>query len=441
LPPPLIPSLLEFLQQSPTPFHAVRNMQRELRAAGFIHLREGDRWALAAGDRYYVVRNGSSVIAFATSGGSAPDAGLRLIGAHTDSPCLKPKPQPEMVRNGYLQLGVEVYGGALLNPWFDRDLSLAGRVTFVNRNGDIVQALVDFRRPIGMIPSLAIHLDRDVNNNRSIDAQKHLPAIVMLHTGDDKPDLRSQLLRHLQHEQPEADAERVLDYDLSFYDVAPPQLLGMDREFIAGARLDNLVSCYLGLRALIDSGAEQPSVLVCNDHEEVGSMSAAGARGPFLRSVLERWLGAGEKLARVIDRSLLLSVDNAHGVHPNYSDRHDENHGPVLNRGPVIKVNANQSYATSGETAAIFRHLCSRAEVPLQSFVVRTDMACGSTIGPLTAGELGVRTLDVGIPQLAMHSVRELCGVSDAEHLHRALLAFVRQTGLSVNEVGMEEGA
>ena len=170
-------------------------------------------------------------------------------------------------------------------------------------------------------------------------------------------------------------------------------------------------------------------------------MSAAGARGPFLRSVLERWLGAGEKLARVIDRSLLLSVDNAHGVHPNYSDRHDENHGPVLNRGPVIKVNANQSYATSGETAAIFRHLCSRAEVPLQSFVVRTDMACGSTIGPLTAGELGVRTLDVGIPQLAMHSVRELCGVSDAEHLHRALLAFVRQTGLSVNEVGMEEGA
>ena len=423
--PPLIPSLLEFLQRSPTPFHAVRNMARELRAAGFVALREGDPWG---------IRNGSSIVAFSAGSSAAPESGLRLIGAHTDSPCLRLKPQPAVVKNGYLQLGVEVYGGALLNPWFDRDLSLAGRITYIDRGGDIAQCLVDFRRPVGVIPSLAIHLDRDVNNNRSIDAQKHLPVIIALHPGDDAPDLRSKLLLHLQQEHPETDAERVLDFDLSFYDTAAPQLLGLDREFIAGARLDNLVSCYLGLRAIIDAGGKQPSVLVCNDHEEVGSLSAAGARGPFLRSVLERWLGSGEELARVIDRSLLLSVDNAHGIHPNYSDRHDENHGPLLNSGPVIKVNANQSYATSGETAAIFRHLCQSAGVPVQSFVVRTDMACGSTIGPLTAGELGVRTLDVGVPQLAMHSVRELCGVSDIEHLSRALSAFVRAPDLQVSQ-------
>ncbi|MEX2327788.1 MAG: M18 family aminopeptidase, partial [Pseudomonadales bacterium] len=220
-----------------------------------------------------------------------------------------------------------------------------------------------------------------------------------------------------------------LGHELSFYDTQAPAITGFNNDFIASARLDNLLSCYTGMMSLLEAGPNVTSLLVCNDHEEVGSASAEGAQGPFLRSVIERLLPEVDARYQAISKSLLISTDNAHGIHPNYADRHDSNHGPIMNKGPVIKVNTNQRYATNSETSAYFESLCRAARVPVQVFVNRTDMACGSTIGPLTAKEIGVRTLDVGVPTFAMHSIRELGGVDDAHHLHKALTRFYKDTG------------
>ena len=417
----VIDGLLDFLRRSPTPFHAVANMATQLEAHGFQRLRESDRWDLRPEGRYYTVRNGSSLVAFWLPGDVVTD-GIRMIGAHTDSPCLKIKPEPDITAHDYLQLGVEVYGGVLLNPWFDRDLSIAGRLTYVDGNGMLTNVLIDFERPVAVIPSLAIHLDREANQNRTVNAQNDLPAIVAV---KNSKSFRSFLLDRLKTQYPDSDADEVSDYELSLYDFQPATRVGMENEFVASARLDNLASCYIGLRSLLDESWDRPGLLICNDHEEVGSVSSIGAQGTFLKSVVERISGTRETFVRVIDRSILISVDNAHGVHPNFADRHDKNHGPVMNGGPVIKINANQRYASNSETSGAFRHVCKQLEVPLQTFVMRSDMACGSTIGPLTASEIGVRTLDIGIPQFAMHSIRELCGAEDIRHLYRALRGFL----------------
>ncbi len=421
--------LFEFLRESPTPYHAVEQVAARLRDAGYQQLFEADSWTLQEGERYFVVRNGSSIIAF-VNGSDAIERGVRMMGAHTDSPCLKVKPNPGLTNKGYWQLGVEVYGGALYGPWFDRDLSLAGRVSFVTSKGEVSTALVNFRKPVAIIPSLAIHLDREANSNRSINPQRELPPVLLQLGSGEQVDLRAVLTLQLKDEHPELDVSRVLDYELCFYDTQPPALVGLREEFIASARLDNLLSCYIGLRALLDSATTQPALLVLNDHEEVGSSSAEGAQGPFLASVLERLYPDAESRQRVISQSLFVSADNAHGVHPNYVDKHDANHGPILNQGPVIKVNANQRYATSSETSGFYRFLSEQEGLPYQSFVVRTDMACGSTIGPITASNLGVRTLDIGVPQFAMHSIRELAGRDDAYTLFRALRAFLQRERL-----------
>lgn len=420
-----VDNLLVFLKASPTPFHAVQHMATELNRAGFMELRESDLWTLKPGEKYFVVRNDSSLIAFVYGSDDLTQFGLRIVGAHTDSPCLKVKPNPEINQKGYFQLGVEVYGGALLNPWFDRDLSLAGRITYLNKQGSIGSMLVDFEKPLAIIPSLAIHLDRDVNNNRAINAQNHLPPIVLGKLSNDtekKTDFRQLLLQQIAGSV--ADIEKILDYELSFYDVQAPSVVGLQDEFIASARLDNLLSCYIGLQSLLTADGKQSCLLVCNDHEEVGSTSACGADGAMLKTVLERWLPNIETRARMLDASIMVSIDNAHAVHPNYSDKHDNHHGPMINGGPVIKVNANQRYASNSETQAMFRYLCEQEGVPVQTFVVRSDMACGSTIGPITAAAIGVKTVDVGIPQLAMHSIRETCGVKDPEYLYRVLQRF-----------------
>ncbi|HQY70911.1 MAG TPA: M18 family aminopeptidase [Pseudomonadales bacterium] len=420
--------LLRFLGASPTPFHAVGALAALLEEGGFRELREQDAWACEAGGRYFVRRNGSSLIAFVRGRAAAEDAGLRMAGAHTDSPCLRLKPRPELSRSGYLQLGVEVYGGALLNPWFDRDLSIAGRVSYATAGG-VAHALIDFREPVAVIPSLAIHLDREANSGRAVNAQNHLPALLAL--ADSEPrDFAAIVLGRLREEHPDCGAERVLDCELSLYDTQPPRLVGLHREFIAGARLDNLLSCFAGVRALMESDGEFDAIMVCNDHEEVGSVSAAGAQGPMLNSLLARLLPERERRERALALSLMISADNAHGVHPNFADKHDGNHGPALNAGPVIKVNASQRYATNSETAALFRWLCEAEGVPVQSFAVRSDMACGSTIGPLTAANVGVRTLDVGVPTFAMHSPRELAGTRDLHALARVLSRFFRRPAL-----------
>ncbi|MDH0141158.1 M18 family aminopeptidase [Aquipseudomonas alcaligenes] len=414
--------LIDFLKASPTPFHATRSMAQRLQAAGFRALDEREPWHTEPGGRYYVTRNDSSIIAFRLGHRAPLDGGLRLVGAHTDSPCLRVKPQPELQRQGFFQLGVEVYGGALLAPWFDRDLSLAGRVTF-REGGKVQSLLIDFEQPIAVIPNLAIHLNREANQGWAINAQTELPPILAQFPGEDSADFRAVLTERLAEEHG-ISADAVLDYELSFYDTQSAAVIGLNQDFIAGARLDNLLSCYAGLQALIEADGDESCVLVCTDHEEVGSCSACGADGPFLEQVLRRVLPEGDAFVRIIQKSLLVSADNAHGVHPNYADKHDTNHGPKLNAGPVIKVNSNQRYATNSETAGFFRHLCLAEEVPVQSFVVRSDMGCGSTIGPITASQLGVPTVDIGLPTFAMHSIRELAGSHDLAHLVRVLSAF-----------------
>jgi aspartyl aminopeptidase len=413
---------LEFLAQATSPFHAVRQMSTRLETAGFIRLEESSSWQLESGARYYLTRNDSSIIAFVMGRDAGPAEGLRMAGAHTDSPCLMIKPNPEMGNKGYRQLGVQVYGGVLLNPWFDRDLSISGRVTYLDKSGALRKELLDFRRPVAVIPSLAIHLDRDVNLNRSINAQTD---IVPLLSCADAMDFRSLLQKQLQQEHSLIDIDRVLDFELGFYDTQKPQLVGLEGEFITSARLDNLLSCYAGMHALIESDGALSSLLVCNDHEEVGSLSAVGAQGPMLEAVLRRLCPSMEDYAAMLDCSFMISADNAHGVHPNYASRHDDNHGPLLNGGPVIKTNANQRYATNSETAALFRMICQQLDIPVQDFVVRSDMGCGSTIGPITAGGIGVRTLDIGVAQFAMHSIREITGSQDPWRLSQVLKHYM----------------
>ncbi|WP_238701753.1 M18 family aminopeptidase [Mariprofundus erugo] len=426
-----VSGLLDFITRSPTPFHAVAVMVERLQQAGFTRLQESDAWMLEQGGlcgRFFITRNDSSIIAFRLTG-PLTEHGIHMVGAHTDSPCLRVKPNPVLAAGKYLQLGVEVYGGALLNPWFDRDLSLAGRVSFIDADNHIAHRLIDWQKAIAVIPSLAIHLDREVNDKRSINRQTDLPPVLMRQDGgmaEDGTAFHALLLARVNEEMPDdlPAAVRILDYELSFYDMQAPAVVGLQDDFIAAARLDNLLSCYTGLMALIADEHGHNALLVCNDHEEVGSMSAAGAQGNFLKSVLSRLCGSDEAMARMMATSMMMSVDNAHAVHPNFADRHDQNHGPVINEGPVIKVNANQRYATNSETGAMFRQWCAAAGVPVQSFVVRSDMACGSTIGPITASELGVRTVDVGVPTWAMHSIRELAGCQDAYNLYRVLLHY-----------------
>ena len=421
--------LCDFLRQSPTPWHATQAMTERLEKAGFQRLEETANWQLTSGQRYYVTRNDSSIIAFQLPSGTLKS--LRMLGAHTDSPGLRLKPNATQYSAGWLQLGVQVYGGVLLAPWFDRDLGLAGRVHVRHFDGRMESVLLNVERPVAMVPSLAIHMDRDVNAGREINPQTQMAPVLLQ---SDSAKLSGLLATWLEEQHGMRDVA-VVDFELGFYDVQPPSLVGVKQELVASARLDNLLSCFIGLEALLESDGSQGALLVANDHEEVGSASACGAQGPFLGDVLKRinvQVGGGseESLIQLIQSSVMISCDNAHGLHPNFRDKHDERHGPAINGGPVIKVNANQRYATNSVTGALFRDVCREADVPVQSFVTRADMGCGSTIGPITATEVGVPTLDIGVPQWAMHSIRETAGTRDVEYLTRALKVFLNRPTL-----------
>ena len=422
---PILSDLLAFLGDSPTPFHAVASAMSRLQGAGFKPIAETDAWDNLPPGRYALPHGGSSVLAFVI-----PDAkriaGFRLVGAHTDSPNLRLKPQPEYKKEGYAQLGVEVYGGVLLNSWLDRDLSLAGRV-FI-REGDRTEAkLVRFTRPMLRVAQLAIHLDRDVNDGLKLNRQEHLAPIFGLASEGAKE------LHDLIGEELGVPRDRIAGSDLMLYDVVPPTLGGRDGELVFSGRLDNLAMCHAAIRALEASATRASSldvvpVAALFDHEEVGSESAYGAHSGFLPRALERIVlargGSREDFHRILAGSLCVSADMAHAVHPNYESRHEARHKPVLNGGPVIKVNSQQRYATSGATAALFRDLCTRAEVPVQHYAHRTDLPCGSTIGPIASTLLGIRTVDVGNPMLSMHSIRELGGAKDPAMMTRVLGAF-----------------
>jgi aspartyl aminopeptidase len=423
----IIKKLHQFLIASPTPFHAVKYMTDLLDSCGYTELAEADKWHLKKGGGYYLTRGESSLIAFRLGKKDNPVEGVRIAGAHTDSPVLKIKSNPLLKYKNYLKLGVEVYGAPILSTWFDRDLSIAGRIAYTDINQKAGTTLIDFKRPVAVIPNLPIHLTPAKNAQEKINRQTEIPPLLMQF--DSKKKTAAQtfqkiLLVEIQKNRPKLEIKSVDDFDLSLYDTQHPTTVGYNNEFLCAGKLDNLVSCFSGLLALIDSNGEKTSMLVCNDHEEVGSNSYTGAAGPLLKSVLERILKNREDYFRALSGSILVSVDNAHGVHPNYPLRYDENHGAILNQGPVIKINANQRYATNAETGSFFRRICRTAKVPLQEFVNRSDLNCGSTIGPITSTNLGIKTLDIGVPTFAMHSIRETCGCHDIKLLHTALLSL-----------------
>jgi len=303
-----------------------------------------------------------------------------------------------------------------LHPWLDRELSIAGRVSGVTNDGTLFHELIDFERPIAIIPNLAIHLDREANSKRVINPQTHLPLIL---GQSPNLDFNSVLVEQLA-KQGHDDVKQILEFELSCYDSQTPGIVGLNDEFLCASRIDNLLSTYIGARAILDTKTEHASLFISTDHEEVGSASACGAQGPFLKSVLQRLSDGPASMTQLVTRSTMVSCDNAHGIHPNYADKHDQNHGPLLNAGPVIKINSNQRYASNSISSAKFKRICEKLNIPVQTFVTRSDMGCGSTIGPITATELGIETLDIGAPQWAMHSIRETAGTLDCEYLYKA---------------------
>ncbi len=409
--------LLGFLDASPTPFHATQNMAMMFENAGFIKLDEVDKWELQAGEKYYVTRNDSSIIAFTYP---KTEKKYVMVGAHTDSPNLKLKPNAVIKEHGVVKFGVEPYGGLLLNPWFDRDLSLAGRVSYLDNEGVVQSVLINVEKPIAVIPSLAIHLDDKANKERTINKQTDIAPIL---TTNEDFDLDLFIKWQLERNGVE-NVKAIYAHELSFYDTQKAAFVGLHNDFIASARLDNLLSCYTAMVSICSIDAKKPMLFIASDHEEVGSDSVSGAGGSFLESTLKRMFSDYDEYMQMVRSSLMISADNAHAIHPNYPAKHDAQHAPYINKGVVVKVNANQRYASNSETIAAFRKVADVLEEPTQTFVTRSDMGCGSTIGPITATRIGVDTIDVGLPTYAMHSIRELAGSEDAHALYKILVGF-----------------
>jgi aspartyl aminopeptidase len=428
-----VADLLAFIDRSPSPYHAVAETERRLLAEGFERVSEEDLWSLGPGSRCCLIRNQGSLAAFEVGSSPPVQGGFRILGAHTDSPNLRLKPRSDLAAHGYRLLAVEPYGAALLHTWLDRDLSLAGRVTVRGEQG-IETLLLDFARPLLRVPNLAIHLQREISEKGlKLDPQKHMAPVMGLEGSPDASDLIAAELR--AQGLSAATREEILAFDLMAYDTQPSGTSGSRGEFIHAPRLDNLASCHAAVTALVDppgGNRKLPpftKVIVLYDHEEVGSRSAQGAASTLLADTLDRVVvgfkgGEPQGLPRALATSTLISVDMAHAVHPNYADRHEPGHRPVIGQGPVIKVNANQAYASDAATAGLFASLCARAGVTPQHFVTRSDLACGSTIGPISAARVGVRTVDVGNPMLSMHSCREMAGTADVEPMISVLSTF-----------------
>ncbi|MGV9882707.1 M18 family aminopeptidase [Streptomyces sp. NPDC003006] len=415
--------LMSFLAASPTPYHAVASAAERLEKAGFRQVEETDAWDGTTGGKY--VLRGGAIIAWYVPESATPHTPFRIAGAHTDSPNLRVKPQPDAGAHGWRQIAVEIYGGPLLNSWLDRDLGLAGRLSL--RDG--TTRLVNIDRPLLRVPQLAIHMDRSVHTDGlKLDKQKHMQPIWGL--GDDVHE--GDLIGFLEEETGLGEGD-VTGWDLMTYSVEAPAYLGRDRELVAGPRMDNLLSVHAATAALTAvSGREDLPyipVLAAFDHEENGSQSDTGADGPLLGSVLERSVfargGSYEDRARAFAGTVCLSSDTGHAVHPNYAERHDPTHHPRANGGPILKVNVNNRYATDGAGRSVFAAACERAGVPFQSFVSNNAMPCGTTIGPITAARHGIKTVDIGVAILSMHSARELCGADDPHMLANALVAFL----------------
>lgn len=418
-------ALLDFIDQSPSPWHAVENVANQLKAHGFKNLRENEPWQFKKGGKYFVVRDGGSIIAFALGQAALAESGFRILGAHTDSPGLRLKPKAAYSTEGLAQLGVEVYGGPILATFTDRDLSLAGRVVIQTTQG-LESRLIRIDQAIARLPNLAIHMNREVNEKGLVlNKQTGLP-LIFGHAANS--DTAKQLLNETLAGKLAIPASAIVSWDLAFYDIQKGSFWGLEQEFIADSQLDNLASCHAGLEALLSSETPQATAICALfDHEEVGSESATGAGGSFLLDVIERichstGLTQEDKL-RSFANSFFISADMAHAFHPNHAGSYEPCHHVQVNHGPVIKTNANQRYSTNAVTAARFIQLCDKAGAPYQQYAHRTDLGCGSTIGPIMAAQLGIATVDVGNPMWAMHSIRESAGVLD----HAAMIAVLKQ--------------
>lgn len=410
---PAADDLASFIDASPSPFHAVAEAARRLEAAGFVELDEQHPPDGPGPERGYSIRDGS-IVAWAGIEADAAD-GFRLIGAHTDSPNLRVKPRPDIDRSGVRQLALEPYGGVLLNSWLGRDLGIAGRVAL--RDGRL--RLVRSEGAVLHLPQLAIHLDREVNSKGLlVDPQRHTAPIWGLGASA-VGDFRAWVASVVGGG---ASADDVVAWDLMTHDLAPSAVVGSDRSLLSAPRLDNLCSSWAGVEALVATGR---GMVALWDHEEIGSTSNRGAASPLVEAVLERLVPSPTQRRTLLARSYCASSDMAHGTHPNYSERHEPNHLIQLGGGPVIKTNVNQRYATDARSAQVFAAACEAAGTPVQWYAHRADIPCGSTIGPITAGRLGISVVDVGAPMLAMHSARELMAVADADLLRRSLTAFL----------------
>jgi|TARA_B100001142_G_scaffold326073_1_gene380857 aspartyl aminopeptidase len=468
--PAIATELVDYLNASWTSFHATSESSRMLAAAGFERLSEKESWDLKPGGKYFFTRNMSSIVAFAVGEKYAPGNGFNIIGAHTDSPCPKLKPVSAIKKGGFLSVGVQTYGGGLWHTWFDRDLSVGGKVLLrrASAKGRLSHELVRVDRPIIRIPTLAIHLDRNVNTEgfkpntetqfapvlataiRGELEQETAVAKDAAADGDDDAKLKKKkkkkkpahhpLLLAVLAEELNCDPDEIVDFELEVCDTQPSVIGGAAREFIYSGRLDNLASSFCALKALLHAGGGDGDLenetgvrmIALFDNEEVGSDSTAGAGGTMVADAVNRTAralcggaDAAEGLVeRTLRRSFLVSADMAHALHPNYMDKHESNHSPKMHAGVVVKHNANQRYATTATTATLFRECAAKEGIPTQDFVVRNDMGCGSTIGPILSTNLGVRTVDVGVPQLSMHSVREMCGTEDIDVCFRHFRAF-----------------
>lgn len=418
--------LLDFIDASPSPWHAVSSIESRLLEQGYVRLHEHEPWQLKQGCRYFVSRRDASIIAFRMGEKPVNESGFRIVGAHTDSPGLRLKPKAAYATDGIARLAVEVYGGPILATFTDRDLSLAGRVNVRDGQG-FETHLVRFTQALVRLPNLAIHMNREVNDQGlKLHKQNELPLIFGF--GKDN-ETAAQAFLQLLATQLKVEPDRILNWEMNVYDTQPGVFWGADQEFIADSQLDNLASCHAGITALLQLQAmEATAVCALFDHEEVGSESASGAGGSFIADVLAR-IAAAQGLSEEMRlaahaRSFIISADMAHAYHPNFPNAYEPGHKVMVNGGPVIKINVNQRYSSDAETSARFMLLCEQAGVPYQQYAHRTDLGCGSTIGPIVSSALGMAGVDVGCPMWAMHSLRESAGVLD----HHAMIKVLQAT-------------
>ncbi len=425
----LATELIDFIYEGASPFHVVEESARILEKAGFRRLDLTDKWDLKKGQKYFTTRNGSSLFAFITGSTSPAETGIRMICAHSDSPSFKIKPTPEMVEDDYyLKFNTEVYGGPILMSWLDRPLSIAGRITIESKNPLKPETrLVNFNRPMMIIPNLAIHLNRSVNEGVELNKQKDMLPLVGTLT-DNKQ--HKGFFKELLAREAGVDANHILDFDLTLNEYSRGCIMGANNEFISSPKLDDLAMVHAGVKAMAAAVPSKATRMLCIfDNEEVGSQTKQGAGSPVFRNIFRRILlqtGLDEEaIQQTIYKSFMISADMAHSVHPNHSEKHDPVLHPLMNKGPVIKIHANQKYTTDGESGAVFENICRLAGIPCQKFVNRSDMQGGSTLGNVSTTQLDIRSVDIGNPMLAMHSVRELTGVKDHSYIIRAFDKFL----------------